>query len=420
VAPRRPGRGRQEPPRARALPRRRPALARRLPRAVEPFRAWDAWQPETPTLLVVDYVRQRVADVRGLLLTLARRREHAPLDRPVRVLLVERQRDAGWWEPLLAGSEGDAIRQSAYSLDPLAAGDLGPEHRWSIVETITRDAGRPAPEREATLADLDRIDPAGRPLFAAMAGEALAAGADIRGWGKTDLLDRVLKDERRRWPAEADARYRNLLAFATMTGGLTEAVLAAPPDGIALPPPDGLVPEVYAAISGQPAATTRDGLAILPALQPDILGEFFALEHLRHDDAARPLAPGACRLRADRFRAASWALGGIDAHFFAVFLDRAKDDFLGHQSLTSLLAPPADGNAERALWGALVVNVVSALGRAGRLDEAAALLARLGDLAAEHPGEPEIRFEVAKGADNLANILIRAGRLHEAAEIYLL
>ena len=97
------------------------------------FGAWDAWQPETPTLLVVDYVRQRAADVRGLLLTLARRREHAPLDRPVRVLLVERQRDAGWWEPLLEGSEGDAIRQSAYSLDPAAAGDLGPEHRWSIV-----------------------------------------------------------------------------------------------------------------------------------------------------------------------------------------------------------------------------------------------------------------------------------------------
>ena len=81
-----------------------------------------------------------------------------------------------------------------------------------------REAGsRPVPEREATLADLDRIDPAGRPLFAAMAGEALAAGADIRGWDKTDLLDRVLKDEPRRWPAEEDARYRNLLAFATMT-----------------------------------------------------------------------------------------------------------------------------------------------------------------------------------------------------------
>ena len=179
------------------------------------------------------------------------------------------------------------------------------------------------------------------------------------------------------------------------------------------------MPEVYAAISGQPAATTRDGLAILPALQPDIMGEFFALEHLRHDDAARPLAPGACRLRADRFRAASWALGGVDAHFFAVFLDRAKDDFLSHQPLTSLLAPPADGNAERALWGVLVVNAVFALGGAGRLDEAAALLDRLDALAAEHPDEPEVRLELANGAANLANTLGRAGRLAEQRALYL-
>jgi hypothetical protein len=58
-------------------------------------------------------------------------------------------------------------------------------------------------------------------------------------------------------------------------------------------------------------------------------------------------------------------------------------------------------------------------GGAGRLDEAAALLARLGDLAAGHPGEPEVRLRLAQGAYNLAYALGGAGRLTEQRALYL-
>lgn len=376
---------------------------------------WAGWQPDLPHLLIVDYAAALPKAVGRMLEALRLRQHNTPLQMPVRVLLLERHRGDRWWGELMAAGDRHGLVEILVDQAPMELGPLGPDGIWSMVAAIGGDAAE-ALGRDSALQRLTEIDPAMRPLFAALAGEALAAGADLRQWTRTDLLDGWLKDERKRYwqPAGVDEPHANLAALATMVGGIAEDILEAPPDGIELPRPEAVSASAYAALTGhQPMADAED-TTWFAALEPDLLGNFFVLEHLRAPMGKAVVMPSVVKSRAKSYRRAAWNRDGSDALAFWSFLNRSKDDFLGHPAFAALLGPPTGSSWSRTLWAMLVVDLSSAMGSAGRIDEAKALLAQLRTLAESHPDEPELRLECAGASFNLINAMGSAGRIGEA------
>jgi len=385
-----------------------------LPRG-EATAFWRSWQPESPTLLVVDYAGSAPEEVGEMLEALRLREWNAPLDNPVRVLLLERRREDRWWNAMINAGNGTALEQlSIKEGAPFELASLGDDGLWAIIRSLGVDRAD-ALGRDTALARLHEIDREGRPLFAALAGEALAADADLGHWNKTDLLANWLRRERdRHWrPAGVDEQHANLAALATMTQGIADDVLASPPQGIRLPSPEDVDPVMYAAVTGRrPIESSRpDGSCnhSFMHLEPDILGTWFVLEHLR-DPLGKGLGtPAARTVRADNYKHTAWCHDTTSAYHFAIFLDRGKDDFLGNALFRRLIDRPAGGGVwSRRLWCTISVALVSALGEAGDLAAASAQLEAMGDLAAAHLSDTQIRLRYAQGSVNLIFCLAKA------------
>jgi len=376
---------------------------------------WANWQPDLPHLLIVDYAAALPKAVGRMLEALRLRQHNTKLEMPVRVLLLERRQDDRWWDELMAAGDRHGLAEVLVDQAPLELGPLGPDGIWSMVAKLGGDAAKTL-GRDSALQRLTEIDPAMRPLFAALAGEALDAGADLRQWTRTDLLDDWLKREREKhWqPAGVDEPHANLAALATMVGGIAEDILEAPPDGIELPRPEAVSAAAYAALTGRQPVVDAKGTTRFAALEPDLLGSFFVLEHLRAPMGRAGVMPNVVKSWADSYRRAAWNRDRSDALAFALFLLRSKDDFPGHPAFAALLGPPAGSKWSHTLWAMLVVDLIDAIGAAGRIDKAEALLTQLRTLAEGHPDEPELWLPFAKGSVNLISHMGSAGRIDEA------
>ncbi|MCY7350384.1 MAG: hypothetical protein LH606_06925, partial [Cytophagaceae bacterium] len=168
---------------------------------------WENWQPESLTVLVVDYVAGAFDKVLGLVSVLNRRKNSdKPLQNPVRLLLLEREARGTWWERFEADTDA---RTSCYQRDAngspmyLPLDSLGETLNWDIVAELHRQAHKDLPDRTETLANLARIDPQGRPLFSVFAGIALVQGQTIRDWNQEKLLQYLLLDEKKVWERAA-------------------------------------------------------------------------------------------------------------------------------------------------------------------------------------------------------------------------
>jgi hypothetical protein len=409
---------------------------------------WSRWEPRKPTLMVVDYASARPDEVQTVLAALASRAE-AP-KAPVRILLLEREAVGLWWDRLRGTGRTRHLLDSARFGEPLTLGPLSREDLWATMAFILTEAGMPPPPyRERVLDALAAIDPRGRPLFAALMADALRAGRDLRAWDRTRLLEDVLeREERDFWRRGAvGERDRNLLALATVAGGLPLDVLARGLD-VPLPSPADYDPDRYRLMSGRPATE------FLAPFEPDIVGEFFVLEHLRPGHA----------LDADRARTLARAAWQVAPAETGVFLTRAAQDFLTHPTLRLLSEPAAVGDLrQRRHWAGLAVGLVvlflregdadaarrrydeltamarsfpgeagPVLGRAralfnlvtayGERDDLAAAIAfynELADLADLYPGEAGLRVDQVQAAANLITDLGRHDRLETAVELHV-
>jgi len=390
-----------------------------LPQAeIERF-AWADWQPDLPHLIVVDYAAAMPQAVGRMLEALRLRQHKTPrLEMPVRVLLLERHRDERWWTELLYAGNRHGLQQTLADAAPLDLPPLGPDGTWTMLQALG-GAAATALGKAAALEQLAAIDPAMRPLFAALAGEALAEGADLRQWNRTALLDDWLQREQiRHWqPAGVDEPHANLAALATMVGGIAEDILARPPDGIALPAPVTVSERAYTALTGRPPLADDDGTTWFAPIEPDLLGTFTVLRHLEAPLGQRLAVASAVSIRANLYRDAAWARGGDDGLGHAVFLERAIEDFLDSEILGRLVEAPREGWPQRWLWCGLVVQLMSSLGEAGRLDEALDRLDQLRSFVRDEPASPDVWYWLAAGSVHLIYTLGNAGRLDEALEL---
>jgi hypothetical protein len=388
-------------------------------RASADMAGWKAWQPDRPTLIVADYVVERAAVLGEVVRCLAQRRD---LAHPVRLLLLEREAAGQWLQAFMgADAPGQAITDAARHQEPLTLAAPGDDALWGIVATM---AGDKAGTRAERLDQLRAIDPAGRPLFAAFFGDALAHAGHPRLWDRKALLGNVLERERRHFWAAAAVTVKDeaLLCLATLTGGAWDAWLEAPAladvrdDLPCLDDRD--LERRYTVMAGAPETRSENPLkpmTLFGPLQPDLLGEFFVLQHLSHGVA------GAHRTR--RIAAWSRAAWRLDYLGAAVFLDRLMQDFANDPALPLFLDEPAldppmpDDAQARLGWAMLTVNSVNRLG-AYALPLAQEFYRKLAALAAGHADQPALREQQAKAAFNLIDELGSRNEVEEARGLY--
>ncbi len=336
----------------------------------------------------------------------------------MRLLLLERERRGPWWRNFLhveSATTKNRISQSQYKL-PHELAPLEYEFLWELIENILDESGAETDMDERTvLEDLNSIDPLGRPLFAALAAEALSEGASIRQWNQQQLVKNVLSREEQRWRRELEEslgsqilveRYLNLLAFVTVVGGLSliDAEVLLSDTGL-----DGLLPtamdfhtQVYERLFR--AAGSSQGL---PPIEPDIMGEAFVLERLRPKGASNSLV---------RTLGECWRNNAAST---AGFVSRAVLDFPNHESALLLLQPPEGAHEELFWWS--VSLVVSAPTIAGNSPQDFELLTnRLRKGSENSPEERRLSQNLAMAYFDAAVEFLNCRRFGNARKILLL
>jgi hypothetical protein len=372
------------------------------------FVGWSSWQPEKPTLLVADYAGERAGDVRDLIVALAGRRN---LAFPVRLLLLERENVGPWWREIMRGGQEQAVIEAAQFAEPRQLLPMNSDDLWRAMSAMFGERrGEFEDRRGEILTKLHEIDPRGLPLFAALAADALLHGGDIFRWDRKVLVrDLLTREDRRRWePAGVgeDDPHRTLLALSTALGGLRRGDLTRS-DVSRMVPAAQFRPRIYQILTGRPIESRvgTDEDAVLPGLEPDIVGELFVLEHL----ASR-------RDALDDFRQAAWA---IDPYRFSTFLDRATRDFDAHPTIKSLLEPNDDDAEKRLYWGRVTPSVVAKMIEAGDGPGALATLeSLLARAQGEMPGSVVVPGPLAFAATTVAKHFVGQGNGTVAQSIH--
>lgn len=339
--------------------------------AAEDAERWKAWRPNEPTLIVVDYVAERAGPLSHVLGVLARRTD-LNADAPVRVLLLERDftrptegegaklpmpdwvnrltrhdlAKDGQLQASHARMEREAIEQPLKGVSPEAAAEI---------VRLEADLGEVSLGAEAVhrrVTAITDIDPALRPLFIAMAAEAIRMGgaevdAQLPTWNPQLLAEYVQGKLLGKWDDRLDrlgvpeierCQLRQLLALATLSRGLdAEDLRIAFGDDR-----EGLLPkkQAWKAYARHMLLTPGAHAGYVPPLEPDVIGEAFVLELMAGDgEDGRELMRLAWKVRAARGGPRSANPG---------FLTRAAQNFPEHPSLGVLLDPAVEGaNAER-------------------------------------------------------------------------
>ncbi|MBN1514132.1 MAG: ATP-binding protein [Phycisphaerae bacterium] len=358
---------------------------------------WDTWDPARDTLIVFDYVHERADKIGAALRELAGRRW--PDGRRVRALLLEREfarpqdrkeketftttlPPPAWFEAIIhQGNQDPAPFRNAHARQDVER----PEYPIAGVDdaalaAIVREEAKVAgtdgvpcisdDEVAKRINVIKQIDPRARPLFAAMAAEAIREGAEVSGgtiatWNIDELVRHINEKERRdRWTkglqnngvtdAATIARWERFACLATMCGGLKGNARQT-----ALNTGCSWLPRLEDWSGGKTYRLLISGGSSDEAapLEPDVLGEAFVLDWLHRDgDFAAQLInlawgpspyPGSGDSTPD------------SGPGFPGFLSRTASNFPDDAKLEVLLAPVAAADP-RALANAHYARAVRA------------------------------------------------------------
>ncbi|WP_295622974.1 tetratricopeptide repeat protein [uncultured Lamprocystis sp.] len=343
-----------------------------------------SWQPAQPHLIVLDCVVGRETKIGPIIQTLARRA--GELRKPVRLLLLERQRwdrgglgalgrsaglgstpgvesegRADWFIKLAERHDGNdpALDATRFEDGVLELKRLEPSDLIAIVRRIAELEGAETALPDPAIAErLQHIDSTGRPLYAYFLGQVLAAGGPAGpGWSRDDLLDATLERDRgSRWqqflgesaPCLGDnSPAERIAVIATIAGGIDCAAATR----------RGLIPHADADTRRRALVLTDGSLSrgvggpaqLVPALQPDLLGEWFVLSAFAEGLPVAEVLNLAWRQAPDRT---------------AAFLQRISQDFPDRPvTAEQLEREPPDGPAADALArvaSAILVNLYRA------------------------------------------------------------
>jgi hypothetical protein len=399
------------------------------------LQSFTAWIPNQPTLLVMDYAASRAEDVGAIARMLTLRGRELPF--PVRMLLLERESKGQWVQQLMgAGSDGQIMESTKYNalsstgtqirvkgneydamprLDALELDGLADEELYQAITRVgTSRKSLHAPEgetRSEILAQLRDVDPSGRPLFAALFADALNAGRTTREWDVPVLIQDVLaREETTYWKiAGITEPDKDLLALATLSRGIDLTRDDLPQYVTDMLKPELFSPERYRSMCGRPAEE------FLSPLEPDIVGEIFALKHFGRRHARDS--------RSEQAREAAWS---INPEGMIEFLTHAAQDFPKHPTLWALGDCPVEKSLEIRLMWLLAANyLLPACVEAGMIQKADFWAAQLWGLyndvrqrAQNSSATPSLREQQAMAAANLIRTYLRAQQTQTAHTLY--
>ncbi|EGW23135.1 hypothetical protein [Methylobacter tundripaludum] len=299
----------------------------------------------------------------------------------LRVILVERTGEGDWLNKIVGTGTTKAQVNATHAPNlPLAT----ISDSWPIFEFVLNKVKKPVPDKAETLATFGAIDPERRPLFAYFMADAIAAGHDVRHFDAARLLDQVIERGREAYwkPVGATAKEERLLALATMAGGLPVSSVKGMKEELLSSWNVDFHPKVFLAMTGR-----ESGESVSP-LEPDIVGEHFALACLAQTNLSNEDRSRLCGL--------AWQLG---SHSMAQFILRAHRDLPTHPMLNWVRKLPTSEGLPQFFWAVAAVNLMVDLGSSDP-DAARALLDDLRRVATARD-EPTVWREWAKAAHNL-------------------
>ena len=258
------------------------------------------------TIIVVDYA-QAYIDVVGELIE-----QLAETDRslPVRILLIERDGksldECSWGASLKARARLDKnIKKTCWRENFLQLARLRDKDLLKVMQdyAVSRSKQLSSSEADRLLQTLKMIDPElQRPLYAMFITDAWANGKQPEQWGQDEILQYVIKREGNYFTEKLkdlvgnQARLRTLLRrfrlTATIWGGLTEEQLQEK------------YPELWnqfqqqadciECVESESDLLRQAGLIngnMLSGLQPDLVGEYFVLKHIKDSQCIKLLFP---------------------------------------------------------------------------------------------------------------------------------
>jgi tetratricopeptide (TPR) repeat protein len=369
-----------------------------LSRPTAPLR-WTHFRPSRRTLIVIDYVASRAAEVSDIVLALHGSASY--LLYPIRLLILER--GLGYWWSKFRREESDnesaEIEACAFA-EPIRLDALDESSMLKLAAEIAASRKGEWSARKAFdfVHRMISIDPRGRPLFVMMVAEYLDSTKDD-SVASAELLQHVLgKENARRKSLISDPdrckQMENLLLLSTFVGGLLPDAngfeFLASSDVAGLLPDANLVDDsLYSDFSGSaPGGNSFQGL------QPDILGERYLLDQLS--------APGRAGMQAQRLLRAAWRFQPND---LAVIASRTFTDFPTDPALAALFDLPLDTPEDRLSWSEMVCDLVL---NSHRSDHpfAQSQFAKLREAANSHENERELQMSLARADFNLGHILL--------------
>ena len=351
---------------------------------IEPFRdKWRSWLPDRNYLLIADYVVGQEDEVGHFISALAGRRKVFG-DLKIRLLLVERQRwDRGVLTDLRPrGSDADAFTfnqaektaiwydrirsrcQEAEILDecrfrPVDMDEgiieleyLDPEHLKNLTKsTIKANGGSVYQADHQIEAQLRKIDPQGRPLYAYLLGKILAVRPDEVVSSSEKLLSDVIENEwAKRWKPElgeetpilGDERPATTLAIiATILDGLDVGAELRRGTISDEYHPDKVKNSALVLTDGPRSGGSRGAGHLIPPLQPDLLGEWLIIASMKNGFRSMAEVMSLC-----------WTIGSRRT---SLFLKRLVQDFPTSDLTLELLTLSLNGSAA---WDAMSEQVV--------------------------------------------------------------
>jgi hypothetical protein len=380
------------------------------------------WRPRRPTLFVIDYPAQAPEAVNMFLRMLDR--DWKEFDLPVRVLLLEREASGEWFKTLVPeNSAGAALNDHVFGTlrEGFPVWPLMPDAIVTLMNERFELEGMEAPEPFLLLQAAYKIDPRAakieegilplpRALFASAVAEVMVEATRtgevdlaslIAGLTQHEILDRLVDSDRtNRWvhacggDDERRERHENLLAFATMCLGLSRQSLNSPearglrtellPQSVSSP----LINAMGSSLPDQQIA----------ALEPDILGEHYALsrlEKLREHGFAQDMID------------AAFSLGGED---FAIFCLRCLRDFADRSKALELFLPSEMVTpAGASIFARLCVDLSNHFGEDYDSVQLNTIFARLDALKKAFTDKGEIALNEAAAAVNVTGHAGKAG-----------
>lgn len=251
------------------------------------------YQPQNPTLVVIDGVAANYKQVIEIIEHLYQRRHSNPLEKNFRLLLLDRNIYDSWWEYFRYNpqvSQSSVQRGVSLGIDRNFLG-LGEKERWQILQEVYKQRKNEAIPytSEEVLRELNRLDSNRTIQFAILVGLMLADGhySNLTQWDRGQLLRYFLNHKKNDYwhmpeatTKETLGTYASLLVLTTITQGLPEETikeLCKETTGTGGGLPENPARSVYNRFATSRFDTKR-GKYIWEGLPANIIGEFYVLD----------------------------------------------------------------------------------------------------------------------------------------------